>query len=145
MTTALTAPIKNSVRKNFPEALAMGCRIMAEKKCTDLRAFDLRSATGIADYIALATCTSEPHLRALSEELYQAFKRCGQLCRVDYRPMSGWMVFDAFDVILHAFTETAQKFYNLDALFKQSNILDLNRIFFLDIGEKSAICMGNYG
>jgi ribosome-associated protein len=132
-------PKNGLVRENFPEALEVCCRIMAEKKCSDLKGFDLRATSGIADCVVLATCTSEPHLRALSEELYRTFKhRYRQLCRIDYRPMSGWMVFDAFDTILHAFTAAARKNYNLDKLFGPSNILDLDSIFSLDICGKSA-------
>jgi ribosome-associated protein len=135
---AMANPMRKSVQKNFPEALRICCQIVAEKKCTDLKGFDVRAMSGITDYIVLATCTSEPHLRAVSDELYQTFKhRYRQLCPIDYRQRSGWMVFDAFNTILHAFTETMRKNYDFDKLFKQADSLDLDFILSLDICEKS--------
>jgi ribosome-associated protein len=135
--------MKEDMQKNFPEVLAIGCQIVANKKCADLRIFDVRGLSGITDYIVLATCTSEPHLKAIGEELYQTFKhRYSQLCRMDYQPLSGWLVFDAFDVILHAFTESMHRTYDLDKLFEKSNILDSKCILSLDISPKSVVCVG---
>ncbi|MDR1907001.1 MAG: ribosome silencing factor [Puniceicoccales bacterium] len=130
--------MKESMRENFSEALSICYQITADKKCFDVKVFDVHGISGITDYMVLATCTSEPHLRAIGEELYQTFKhRYGQLCRVDYEPLSGWLVFDAFDVILHAFTESMRRKYDLDKLFAHSELLDLDCIFSLDICDKS--------
>ncbi|MDR1367032.1 MAG: ribosome silencing factor [Puniceicoccales bacterium] len=125
--------------KDFPQALVSCCQIIVDKKCANSRIFDIRGVSNIADYVILTTCTSEAHLRAIGDELYQTFKhRRGQLCRVDYQPLSGWLVFDAFDVILHAFTESMRQKYDLDSLFEKFNALNLNSILMLDVYEKNA-------
>jgi ribosome-associated protein len=122
----------------FPEALAICCQIIANKKCIDPKIFE--GISGIADYMVLTTCTSETHLRAMGDELYRTFKhRYGQLCRVDYQPLSGWLVFDAFDVVLHAFTESMRQKYDLDGLFGRSNILAFEYVLPLDICSKSLV------
>jgi ribosome-associated protein len=133
-------PMKERMPKEFPRILTICCRIIADKKCTDPKIFDVRGISGIADYMVLATCTSEAHLRAIGDELYQIFKhRQGQLCRVDYQPLSGWLVFDAFDVIVHAFTGLMRRQYDLDKLFAPANLLDLDAILSLDMCEENTI------
>ncbi|MDR0418527.1 MAG: ribosome silencing factor [Puniceicoccales bacterium] len=131
--------------KDFPEALASCYQIIVDKKCANSKVFDIRGVSNIADYVILTTCTSEAHLRAIGNELYQTFKHShGQLCRVDYLPLSGWLVFDAFDVILHAFTESMRQKYNLDLLFGKFNALNLNSILMLDVHEKNASLQSNH-
>ncbi|MDR1435382.1 MAG: ribosome silencing factor [Puniceicoccales bacterium] len=126
------------MEEDFPETLSICCRIAADKKCTDLKIFDLRKGSSIVDYIALATCTSESHLKAVGDALYQTFKHnYGQLCSMDYKPLSGWMVFDAFNIFFHAFTEPTRRRYDLDKLFEKSNVLDLDYILAVDICQKS--------
>jgi ribosome-associated protein len=130
--------MKACMPKDFPRTLAICCQIIADKKCADPKVFDVRGMSSIADYILLATCTSEAHLKAIGDELYRTFKHCcGSLCRVDYQPLSGWLVFDASDVILHAFTESMRQKYDLDKLFTPSNLLDLEGISPLTCVEKT--------
>jgi ribosome-associated protein len=132
--------IAENMGEDFPKTLSICCQIATDKKCTDLKIFDLRSRSSIADYIALATCTSEAHLKAVGDELYQIFKHnYAQLCRIDYKPLSGWMIFDAFNVFFHAFTEPTRKRYNLDELFERSNVLDLDCVLAVDICQKNTM------
>jgi ribosome-associated protein len=129
-------PIKKHMSKEL--TLTACCRIIADKKCTDPKIFDVRGMSSITDYIILATCTSEAHLRAIGDELYQMFKHHrGQLCRVDYQPLSGWLVFDAFDVVVHAFIGSMRRQYNLDQLFTPANPLDWDAALSLDMCEKN--------
>jgi ribosome-associated protein len=131
--------MKGCMPEEFSRTLAICYQTIANKKCTDPKVFDVRGISGIADYMILATCTSEAHLLAIGDALYQTFKHCqGQLCRVDYQPLSGWLVFDAFDVIVHAFTESMRRQYDLDKLFASDNLLDLKGILPLDMCEKNA-------
>jgi ribosome-associated protein len=133
-----TNPMKEYMANDFSGALAICCQIVADKKCADPKVFDVRQRSSITDHILLVTCTSEAHLRAVGDELYQTFKhRFEQLCRVDYQPLSGWLVFDAFDVILHAFTESMRRCYDLDKLFASSNLLDWTGISSLTCVRKT--------
>jgi ribosome-associated protein len=135
-------PMKRRMLKEFSETLKICCHIIADKKCIDPKIFDVRGISGITDYIILVTCTSEAHLRAIGDEFYQIFKhRQGQLCRVDYRPLSGWLAFDAFDVIVHAFTGLMRRQYDLDKLFAPADLLDLDAILSLDMCEKNTTFM----
>ncbi|MDR2200913.1 MAG: ribosome silencing factor [Puniceicoccales bacterium] len=132
--------MNHDVKEFFPETLKICHRIITDKKCSDLKIFTLEKEWKIADYVILATATSEPHLRAIGEELCQTFKhQYGLAYKVDYKPLSGWMVFDAFDVILHALTATTRREYRLDKLFESSTVLNWSDNLSIDIGGKSSM------
>jgi ribosome-associated protein len=129
------------MQKDFLETLPICCQILWEKKCTDLKIFDVRNVSGIADYMVLGTCTSEPHLKAIGNELYQTFKhKYLRPYRMDYQPLSGWVVFDTFDIIVHILTESMRQFYCLDELFGRSSIIELDCVLPIDIHQKSVAC-----
>jgi ribosome-associated protein len=133
--------MKRNMQKYFSNALSICYQVVVDKKCTNLKIFDVQEISGITNYIILATCTSEPHLQAIRNELYQIFKhQYSQLCHIDYQPLSGWMVFDAFEVMVHAFTEIMRKKYNMDQLFEHANILNSDCILSIDIHEKNTTC-----
>jgi ribosome-associated protein len=128
------------VKEFFPETLKVCHRIAVDKKCGDLRVFAMGAEWGLADYVILATATAEPHLRALGEELCQVFKHhYGWTYRMDYTPLSGWIAFDAFSVIVHALTAAMRREYRLDQLFESSTILDLGDDLSIDIRERSTM------
>jgi len=102
------------------------CRALLEKKATDLRVLDVSALSSITDYLVVATGTSEPHLRALRIEADQALAtgRAG-LVRLESAQESGWTVIDAFDVMIHLFTEEQRDRYRLEHLWKSAEELNV--------------------
>ena len=128
------------MKKDAFRRLTACYNITEEKKCENIKLFDVRGLSGITDYIILATCNSEPHLKAVGEEISKIFKqKFGQICRIDDQPMSGWFVLDAFDVMVHAMTKEVREWYHLDQLWNQAAVLDGKEIFPIDIGEKNTV------
>ena len=55
--------------------LALLCRNLADnKKAEDLLVLDVRSISSITDYFVIASGSSEPHLRAIAEEITETLK-----------------------------------------------------------------------
>jgi ribosome-associated protein len=103
------------------ELLRLCCRALAEKKAGDLRVLDVGGTSSITDYLVLATGTSEPHLRALRQELELALKSSGtRLVGLETAEQSGWTVVDAFDVMVHLFTPEQREHYGLENLWKDA-------------------------
>jgi len=94
-------------------------RLLLDKKVEHLKIIDLKGKSTITDYFIMATATSHPHLRALCREL-EAFldqlhiKPLG----IDYQPLSGWLVIDAFDFMIHIFLAQQREYYSLDLLWR---------------------------
>ena len=103
------------------ELVKLCARALDEKKAEDLRVLDVREQSSITDYLVLATGNSEPHLRALRVELEKAIDASGtHIVGMDVAQESGWLVVDAFDVMVHVFTAENRKKYRLENLWKDA-------------------------
>ena len=105
----------------MPELVSLCCRVLDEKKAGDLTVLDVSAQSSITDYLIVATATSEPHLRALRVELEKALDSSRvHLVGMDARQDSGWIVIDAFDVMVHLFLAAAREHYGLERLWRDA-------------------------
>lgn len=99
----------------------MCCRVLDDKKAGDLAVLDVSEQSSITDYLILATATSEPHLRALRVELEKALDAAAvKLVGIEARQESGWLVIDAFDVMIHLFLAEKRELYGLERLWRDA-------------------------
>lgn len=109
-----------TVRQMDAKKLAMCCREYAEnKKAEDIVVLDVRKLSSVADYFVICSGTSEPHLRAISDEITNRVRE-----ELDLRPraidgtlQTAWIVMDYFDVIVHVMKSDVRKNYDLEALW----------------------------
>jgi ribosome-associated protein len=96
-------------------------RALDGKKAECLQVLDVSEQSSITNYLVLANAGSEPHLRALRVELEKALDAAqARLVGIDSFQGSGWTVVDAFDVMVHLFTEENREKYRLDQLWKDA-------------------------
>jgi ribosome-associated protein len=97
------------------------CRVLDDKKAGELAVLDVSAQSSITDYLILATATSEPHLRSLRVELEKALdSHHVHLVGMEITQASGWMVIDAFDVMIHLFLAEARERYGLERLWRDA-------------------------
>jgi ribosome-associated protein len=101
------------------ELVRLCCRALDEKKAGDLRVLDVRALSSITDYLVIGTATSEPHVRALRVELEKALDSAKtHIVGFETARESGWVVMDAFDVMVHIFTPEKRDRYRLENLWR---------------------------
>ncbi len=92
--------------------------ILEEKKAGDIVILDVRKQTDLADYFVIATGTSNPHLKAMNEQLIVDLKHDGIPCyRHAGAPEGGWLAIDYVDVLVHLFLESQRAYYALEDLW----------------------------
>ena len=100
--------------------LALLCRQLADnKKAEDIVILDVRELSSVTNYFVIASGTSEPHLRAIVEEITDTLRE-GQHLRpraIDGAVQTAWVVLDYFDVIVHVMRTDAREKYNLEGLW----------------------------
>ena len=112
--------LRKTTDKSLP-LLRLVVRSLDDKKAEDVRVLDVRKQSSITDYLVLATGTSEPHLRALRIELEKTIDGAGEpIIGMESTQGSGWAVFDAFDIMIHLFTEENRAKYRLELLWKDA-------------------------
>ena len=106
-----------------PKALALLCCELAEnRKAEDVVIMDMRPVSSVADYFVIATGGSDPHLRAISEEITLTLKeKKGLSARgVDGAVPASWMVLDYSDVIVHLMKPEVREHYDLEGLWNDA-------------------------
>lgn len=86
-------------------------RALEEAKASDVKVYDVRGKSSLADFYVVATGTAAPHLKALVRELPK------KAYRVSGDPESGWIVADYVDIVVHVFSPEARAYYALEKLW----------------------------
>jgi len=100
--------------------LAMLCRELAEnRKAENVVVLDVTKVSSITDYFVIATGTSEPHLRAIVDEITEKLREDhGLKPRAhDGTLQTAWIVLDYFDVIVHVMRADVRDHYKLEDLW----------------------------
>lgn len=117
---------KKSKPAALPALLKDICLALDEKKAGNVKVLRVGEQSSITDYLVLGTDTSEPHLRALRVELEKTIDRSGvRILGMDTEQGSGWLVVDAFDIMVHIFTAENRQKYALENLWKDAEELTL--------------------
>ena len=100
--------------------LALLCREFADnKKAENIVVLDVRKLSSVTDYFVIASGTSEPHLRAIVNEISDTLRE-GYEVRprtVDGTVHGAWVVLDFFDVIVHVMRADVRERYDLEGLW----------------------------
>ena len=100
--------------------LALLCRDLADnRKAENIVVLDVREVSSVTDYFVIASGTSEPHLRAITDELTTRLREDHDLRprAVDGTFQTAWIVLDFFDVIVHIMRADVRERYNLEGLW----------------------------
>ena len=112
-----------------PEFLPKVLRITslaARFKAIDIKAYDVRGLTLIADSFVLCAAASEPQFRAIYKGVREGMKEAGIApLNAEGNFRGAWLVLDYGTVIVHIFREEAREFYDLDGLWSDAPLIDL--------------------
>jgi ribosome-associated protein len=100
--------------------LALICRELADnRKAENIVLLDVRTLSSVTDFFVVASGTSEPHLRAITDEITQKLDSDHKLRprAVDGTMQTAWIVLDYFDVIVHIMRRDIRERYNLEELW----------------------------
>ena len=99
---------------------ALLCRDLADnRKAENIVILDVRKISSITDYFVICTGTSEPHLRAIVDEIQEHLEEEHRLSPrgTDGSINTSWVVLDYFDVIVHVMRADVRDLYNLEDLW----------------------------
>ena len=100
--------------------LALLCRELAEnRKAEDVVVLDVRKLSSVTDYFVIASGSSEPHIRAIVDEIAGRLKNDHDLLprAIDGEAQTPWRVLDFFDVIVHVMRNDIREKYDLESLW----------------------------
>lgn len=114
---------KNELRAQ----VAIAVRACQEKKATDISILQLDAqASGFTDYFVLCSGANPRQLQAIADEIDQKLSAAGvQPKHIEGYTQADWVLMDYVDFVVHIFSESARKFYDLERLWKSAKRLQL--------------------
>src|SRR2546425_2974067 len=100
--------------------LALLCRELADnKKAENIVILDVSELSSVTDYFVIASGTSEPHLRAIVDEITESLREDHNIRpkAIDGTLQTAWVVLDFFDVIVHVMRNDLRERYDLETLW----------------------------
>ena len=104
---------------DFRKVAQEAARAASEKKAIDIRVFDLREQSDVADYMVLAGAESSAQMRAIESGVEEALSAQGlRPLRRDGAPRDRWLALDYGGMVLHVMLPDAREFYRLEQLWE---------------------------
>lgn len=118
--TSVLPDSKSELRQN----LHLACEALLDKKAEDLKLLYFGDNSPLTDCFLIATGTSDPHLKALRNNLEAVLKenKIETLSKDRFQP-GGWLVLDAIDFVIHLFSKEQRENYALEHLWKDAEQL----------------------
>jgi len=121
--------LKKKPNQDADGAIANAIRaaeLAAEKKAEDIKAYDLRPLTVIADTFVICTANSAPQQKAILNNVRMGMKEAGVPPEhIEGAPGDGWFLVDFGTVVFHVFNAEARAFYDLEGMWADAEAIPL--------------------
>ena len=99
------------------------------KKGLDIKLLKIDRVSSLADYFLICTGTSNTHVKTLCDYAEYTLEELGEkmLGREGHRGNT-WELLDYGTIVIHVFTDEARKFYDLERLWADAEVVDLSEI-----------------
>ncbi|MCL5673575.1 MAG: ribosome silencing factor [Deltaproteobacteria bacterium] len=94
---------------------------LSDKNAKNIIVLDIRKVSQLADFIIIASGTSDRQVSAIADNVLTSVKR--KPAAIDGIDTSRWVAMDYGDMIIHIFLESYRSFYNLENLWPDAKEL----------------------
>jgi len=118
---------KNDLKKKaLKQQVSDAIHACQEKKAEQISVLELEQGSGaFTDYFVVCSGTNPRQIQAISDEVELRLKRAGQYPNsIEGYKQAEWVLIDYVDFVVHIFSETARKFYDLERLWKSAKKLE---------------------
>jgi ribosome-associated protein len=130
---------KNELRAQ----VAIAVRACQDKKATNISILQLDAqASAFTDYFVLCSGANPRQVQAIADDVDQQLSTAGvQPKHIEGFTQADWVLMDYIDFVVHIFSESARKFYDLERLWKSATRLepaDLEKPVRKPVAKKAA-------
>jgi len=109
--------VKNIQKDDVEQILDIITASLDDGKANDVVVMDLQGKTSIANFMVVASGTSQRHVAALAEQIQAKLKAAGYRSVSEGEEKADWVLIDAFDVIVHIFKPEVREFYSIEKMW----------------------------
>ena len=108
------------------ELAAVIVKALDAKKGENIQLLKTRDLTTLADYFVICTAGSSTHVKTLTAAASTASDDVGEpVLRREGHRSGSWVLLDYGCVIVHVFQDEARKFYDLERLWSDAEVIDI--------------------
>lgn len=109
----------------LPEVTLQIARTLRDLKCTDVLILDVRGHSQLADYLVLASGTSDRQMRTVADEVTRLARQRGEpVVSTSADTRTTWIVIDCFETVVHIFEPTTRAYYDLESMHEGARRLN---------------------
>jgi ribosome-associated protein len=98
-----------------------------DHKALDLVLLDVKAISSFADYFLICSGRSSRQVQGIADRLEEALREKGiRPLGVEGRREGHWVLMDYGDVIVHIFYEPTRSVYDLESLWSEAKLVDLD-------------------
>jgi ribosome-associated protein len=91
---------------------------LSDMKALEIKVLDVRGLTDIADFMVIASGTSDRHVRSVAQRVVEKTKQAGfRPHGVEGQQDSDWVLIDLNEMIVHVMLPRVREFYGLEKLW----------------------------
>jgi ribosome-associated protein len=91
---------------------------LSDMKAFEIKVLDVRGLTDIADFMVIASGTSDRHVRSVAQRVVEKTKQAGfRPHGVEGQQDSDWVLIDLNEMIVHVMLPRVREFYGLEKLW----------------------------
>lgn len=105
----------------------IACEAIDDKKGQDIKVIDIHNVSVIADYFVIASGTNSNQVQAIVDNVEEQLGRAGfEAKQIEGNRNSSWILMDYGDVIVHVFDEENRLFYDLERIWRDGKVLEMD-------------------
>ena len=109
------------------EVAALAAKALDAKMGEDIRLIGITDISTLADFFLICTATSSTHVKTLCDAAEAALDALGEpVLRREGHRSGSWVLLDYGCVIVHVFQNEARKFYDLERLWSDAEVVDIS-------------------
>lgn len=101
--------------------------LMLQKKGARIIVMDLRKLTNVTDFFVICSASTDIQVKAIAEHVRVETKKADEDAwhNEGFANLS-WVLLDFVNVVVHVFQDDMRKFYNLEGLWADAEITEVN-------------------
>ncbi len=108
------------------EAVEIAARAAEEKKATEIVALDLREVASFTEYFVICTGANTRQVQAISNSVEEELRKAGKRpLHIEGYSTGEWILLDYGDFIMHVFSNSSRRFYDLERLWRDAGPVKL--------------------
>jgi len=113
---------KNDLKRQVSEAI----HACEDKKAEEITVLELEKDSGtFTDYFVVCSGTNPRQIQAIADEVEERLEKAGMRpAHTEGYRQAEWVLLDYVDFVVHVFSETARKYYDLERLWKSAKRME---------------------